>query len=116
MILIWVLDVLDFPGDVVQLHKDQQSKLRKFLHPAQVLLVCLNEICPRGPPPKAAEAPLNPNQSPEEMFHTFVNKLAQICDFEPKGKTITAIAVILHNAKITYVLASNHRSTGTLRT
>lgn len=99
----------------MELDKDQQAKLRRFLHPAEVLLVCLNDICPRGPPQKASDAPPNPNQSPEEMFHTFVNKLAQICDFEPKGGTITALAVIWNNARICYVLASNRRGTGALK-
>lgn len=98
----------------MQLDKDQRAKLRKFLHPAQVLLVCLNDISPRGPPSKASDEPPNPNQTTEEMFHTFVNKLAQICDFEPKGNTVTSIVVILHNAKLTYVLASNNRGTGAL--
>jgi hypothetical protein len=107
--------VLDFPGEIVPLDKDQQAKLRKFLHPAQLLLVCLNDICPRGPPQKPSDAPPNPNQSHEEKFHTFVNKLAQICDFEPKGDTITAIAVIMHDGKVTYLLVSNRRGPGALK-
>lgn len=77
--------------------------------------MCLNDICPRGPPQKVSDPPPNPNQSSEEMFHTLVNKLAQICDFQPKGDTISAIAVILYNAKITYVLASNRRGPGALK-
>ncbi|KAK0625817.1 hypothetical protein B0T14DRAFT_542947 [Immersiella caudata] len=106
--------VLDFPGEVLPLDKDQQAKLRKFLHPAQILLASLNDICPRGPPRKPSDAPPNPNQSLEEKFHTFVNKLAQICDFEPKGDTITAMAIIMHDGKVTYLLASNRRGQGAL--
>ncbi|KAM7211199.1 hypothetical protein V8F06_013409 [Rhypophila decipiens] len=102
--------VLDFPGDIVPLDKDQQGKLRTFLHPTQLLLVCLNDICPRGPPQKPSEPPPDHNQSPEEMFHTFVNKLAQILNFDTNGDTVTALAVILHNGKTTYVFASNNRS------
>ncbi|KAK0651092.1 hypothetical protein B0T16DRAFT_434405 [Cercophora newfieldiana] len=107
--------VLDFPGDMVPLDKEQQGRLRRDLHPAQLLLVCLNDICPRGPPPKPpSDSSPNPNQSPEESFHTFVNKLAQILDFEPKGNTITALTVILLDAKVTYVFASNQRGPGAL--
>jgi len=107
--------VLDFPGDMVPLDKDQQGKLRKDLHPAQLLLVCLNDICPRGPPPKPSDPPPNLYQSPEEMFHTLVNKLAQILDFEPKGDTITAMAVILFEGKVTYVFASNQRGPNAMK-
>lgn len=94
------------------LDKSQQTKLRKLFFPPLVLLECLNKICPQGPSQKVSDAPLNTNQSPEEMFHTFVNKLAQICDFEPKGNTVTALAVIRHNGRICYILASNRRGTG----
>lgn len=48
------------------------------------------------------------------MFYTLVNKLAQICDFEPKGNTVTALAVIWQNGRICYVFASNRRRTGAL--
>lgn len=49
------------------------------------------------------------------MFHTLVNKLAQICDHEPKGDTVTALAIICQNGRICYILASNRRGTGALR-
>ena len=106
--------VLDFPGVAVLPDNEQEGKLRRDFHPAQLLLVSLNDICPRGPPPKPSDPPPNPNESLEEMFHTFVNKIALICDFEPKGDTITAVAVIWYNAKITYTLASNQRGPGAL--
>ncbi|KAK0717439.1 hypothetical protein B0T26DRAFT_775810 [Lasiosphaeria miniovina] len=102
--------VQDFPGTIVLLDKTQQTNLRKLFFPSLILLGCLNEICPRGPSRKASDAPPNPNQSPEEMFQTLVNKLAQICDFEPKGNTVTALAVIRDNGRICYVFASNRRT------
>ncbi len=108
--------VLDFPGKFVPLDSAQQTRLRKTFFPPLVLLECLNEVCPGAAPQKDSDAPRNPNQSPEEMFYTFVNKLAQICDFQPKGNTVTAIAVIWRNGRICYILASNRRTTGTLRT
>jgi hypothetical protein len=106
--------LLDFPGIYVPLDNAQQSKLRKTFFPPLVLLQCLNEICPGGASQKASDAPPNPNQSLEEMFHTFVNKLAQICDSEPKGNTISAIAVIWRDGRICYLLASNRRNTVSL--
>lgn len=107
--------VVDFPGDLVSLDKDQIGKLRKDLHPAQLLLVCLNNICPQGPPQKPSEPPLDRNQSPEEFFHTFANKLAQILNFDIGGSTVSALVVILHNGKTTYVFASNSRPMASLR-
>jgi len=109
------MEVLDFPGNVVPLDKDQIGKLRKDLHPAHLLLACLNRICPRGPPQKPSEPPLDRNQSPEEFFHTFVNKLAQILNFDVSPITISSLAVILHNGKTTYVFASNSRPMTSLR-
>ena len=107
--------MLDFPGTPVPLEKSQQTKLRKLFFPPLVLLESLNEICPAGPPKKASDAPPNPNESPQEMFQTLVNKLAQICDFEPKGNTITALTVIWYNGRVCYVLASNRRGGGALK-
>jgi hypothetical protein len=49
------------------------------------------------------------------MFQTLVNKLAQICDFEPKGDTISALAVIQQDGRLCYVLASNRRGTGAMK-
>jgi hypothetical protein len=49
------------------------------------------------------------------MFQTLVNKLAQICDFEPKGNTVTALTVIWYNGRVCYVLASNRRGGGALK-
>ena len=107
--------VLDFPGKYVPLDNAQQARLRRTFFPPLVLLECLNQICPGGASQKASDAPPNPNQSPEEMFHTFVNKLAQICDFEPKGNTVSAIAVIWRDGRICYILASNRRTTVPLK-
>ncbi|KAL2166625.1 hypothetical protein VTG60DRAFT_2444 [Thermothelomyces hinnuleus] len=107
--------ILEFPGKKVPLDANQQSKLRKTFFPPLMLLDSLNAVCPSRGSGKASDAPPNPNQSLEEMFHTLVNKLAQICDFEPKGNTITALAILRQNGRICYVLASNRRKTGALR-
>ncbi|GAB1312329.1 hypothetical protein MFIFM68171_02539 [Madurella fahalii] len=106
--------MLDIPGSLVLLEKTEIAKLRKTFFPPLILLTCLNGVCPQGPSQKASDSPRNPNQSPREMFHTLVNKLAQICDFQPGGDTVTAVAVIRLDGRICYVLASNRRSTAAL--
>lgn len=78
-------------------------------------LFASTKFAPEDPRLKPAEPPLDRNQSPEEFFHTFVNKLAQILNFDTGGKTISALAVILHNGKTTYVFASNDRTNAPLR-
>ncbi|KAH6838582.1 hypothetical protein B0I37DRAFT_348266 [Chaetomium sp. MPI-CAGE-AT-0009] len=107
--------VLDFPGKRELLNKNQQSTLRCQFYPPVMLLDTLNDVCPRGPRRQPSDAPENVHQSPEERFHTLVNKLAQICDFEPGGDTVSALAVILQNGRLCYVLASNRRGTGAMR-
>ncbi|KAL2149068.1 hypothetical protein VTH82DRAFT_1754 [Thermothelomyces myriococcoides] len=81
-----------------------------------MFLTALNQALPSRASGKVSDAPPNPHPSPEEMFHTLVNKLAFICDFEPKGNTVTALAVLRQqNGRVCYVLASNKRRTGALR-
>ncbi|KAK1753258.1 hypothetical protein QBC47DRAFT_388083 [Echria macrotheca] len=109
------MSVLDIPGEIVPLDKEQQGKLRRDFHPAELLLVCLNQICPRGPQQKPADSPPNPNQSSEELFHTLLNKLSQVLDFESKGNTITSMTVVKYEEKFTYVFASNQRKTPALK-
>lgn len=106
--------VLDMPGQVVELNKAEKIKLRKSFYPALVLLNCLNSVFPQGGPHKPSDPPLNPLQSESEMFQTFVNKLAHILDFAPKGSTVTALAVINHDGRLCYVFASNNRGTGAM--
>lgn len=100
----------------MELGKPEITKLRKSFFPPLILLECLNNVCPQGPIQKASDSPPNPNQFPREMFHTLVNKLAQILDTHPKGDTVTAMTVIQQNGRICYVFASNKRTTGTMRT
>ncbi|EAQ91669.1 hypothetical protein CHGG_03604 [Chaetomium globosum CBS 148.51] len=107
--------VLDFPGKREELNKNQQSTLRHEFYPPLFLLDSLNQVCPRGSRRTPSDGPQNEHQSPEERFQTLVNKLAQICDFEPKGNTVSALAVIIHNGRLCYVLASNRRGTGAMK-
>ena len=106
--------MLDVPSKPILLDKNQQANLRKKFYPALVLLKCLNDVCPQRYSQKSSDSPPGPNQSPEEMFHTLVNKLAQVCDTHPGGDTVTALAVIEHNGRICYIMASNHRGTASM--
>jgi hypothetical protein len=84
--------------------------MRNFFPPL-ILLESLHETCSRRADPKAAEAPPNPNQRAEGRFQTFVNKLAHICDYRPKGETVTALAVLVdENGRVLYLFASNRRA------
>ncbi|KAK0633990.1 hypothetical protein B0T14DRAFT_534014 [Immersiella caudata] len=84
--------------------------MRNFFPPL-VLLESIHETCSRRADPKAAEAPPNPNQRAEGRFQTFVNKLAHICDYRPKGDTVTALAVLVdENGRVLYLFASNRRT------
>ncbi|KAH8197383.1 hypothetical protein TruAng_008442 [Truncatella angustata] len=48
--------------------------------------------------------------SAEQAFQAFVNKLAQTCDSQPGGDTVTAIAVLRNNGCPLYMVASNLRN------
>jgi hypothetical protein len=90
--------------------------LRNRFFPPLLLLKSLNEVGRRDANKKEADAPLNRNQTPEEKFRIFVNKLAQICEYRPKGSTITACTVLVQtNGRILYLFASNGRSPKEIR-
>ncbi|CAN8098844.1 unnamed protein product [Discula destructiva] len=50
------------------------------------------------------------NQSQEQLFHDFMNKLAQICDIRFGGATVTAVAALKFPDRVQYRFASNQRS------
>ncbi|RFN42553.1 hypothetical protein FIE12Z_12791 [Fusarium flagelliforme] len=50
-----------------------------------------------------------------EAFRFFVNKLAQVCDNERGGDTVTAIAILRGSAGPNYVIGSNFRDPGDLQ-
>jgi hypothetical protein len=91
----------------------QQTRIRNFFPPL-ILLESIHENCNQRTAFKAAEAPPNPNQGPEGRFRTFVNKLAHICDYRPKGDTVTALAVLVDNGRVLYLFASNRRNRANL--
>ncbi|KAK4451287.1 hypothetical protein QBC34DRAFT_295800 [Podospora aff. communis PSN243] len=88
--------------------------MRNFFPPL-ILLESIHEACSRRADPPAAEAPPNPNQRAEGRFQTFVNKLAHICDYRPKGETVTALAVLVdEGGRVLYLFASNRRARANL--
>src|SRR4051794_27485142 len=98
----------------VPLDGKQQTRIRNFFPPL-ILLESIHESCNQRTELKAAEAPPNPNQESEGRFRTFVNKLAHICDYRPKGDTVTALAVLVDdNGRVLYLFASNRRTRSNL--
>ncbi|KAK3400459.1 hypothetical protein B0T20DRAFT_404444 [Sordaria brevicollis] len=85
-------------------------------HEAVLFQWCLKEVkyqmaSVREPEPDDLESDVG--KSSRESFRCFVNKLAQICDNELRGKTVTAFAV-LQPGEIQYWFASNQRSSDEL--
>lgn len=101
---------MELPGVPVDLDGKQSTLLRNSFFPSLILLKSLSEVCQRSGQRKEIDAAPNLYQSAEEKFQTFVNKVAQICDYEPKGKTVTACVVIQQSDGVLYVLGSNDRS------
>ncbi|KAK3356716.1 hypothetical protein B0T25DRAFT_537253 [Lasiosphaeria hispida] len=100
--------VLDTLGTPVPLNPSQQTLLRRRFFPPLVLLKSLNDVGSSGDR-RETDAPPHAHQRPEEKFQTFLNKLAQMCDYRPKGGTITACAAIQQESKVLYIFASNDR-------
>jgi hypothetical protein len=80
----------------------------KFYGPI-ILLSALNDACSHSRPVNFPDLSLDAEKSPERGFHDFVNKLAQLCDIERGGKTITALAVLQYYDCVHYRFTSNNR-------
>jgi hypothetical protein len=85
----------------------------KFYGPI-ILLSALNDACMDNRLVKFPDLSLDAEKSPEHGFHDFVNKLAQLCDIERGGKTVTALAVLQYPDHIQYRFTSNNREPGEL--
>jgi hypothetical protein len=82
----------------------------KFYGPI-ILLSALNDACIDSRPVNFPDLSSDAEKSPEHGFHDFVNKLAQLCDIERGGKTVTALAVLQYPDHIQYRFTSNNRET-----
>jgi cytochrome P450 len=91
--------------DIVHL----RSKLANRFYEPTVLLVKLNELWAHNQKSPVVDGRPTSRQTPKDAFQCFLNKLAQICDTERGGKTVTAFTVLKHPDHIEYVFASNQR-------
>lgn len=86
------------------------AKLANRFYEPIVLLKVLNATCDQ----KLSNA-LDPSsdmtQSAEHTFQWFANTLAQLCDSDKGGKTVTAFTVLQYPDCIEYRFASNQRDT-----
>jgi hypothetical protein len=81
----------------------------RFYEPI-VLLDVLNATCEKKPY-NEPDASSDTTQSPEHTFQCFVNKIAQLCDSEKGGETVTSFVVLQHPDHIEYRFTSNQRAT-----
>ena len=83
----------------------------RFYEPI-VLFLALSTACEQQRPARAPDSSPDVIQSPESLFHNFVNKISQICDSEKYGTTVTSFVVLkcAGDHPIEYRFASNQRS------
>jgi hypothetical protein len=84
-------------------------KLANRFYGPIVLLSALNAACIHNRLAKFLDLSSEAAQSPERAFHDFVNKLAQLCDTERGGKTVTALTVLQYPDHIQYRFTVNNR-------
>lgn len=90
-----------------------KNGLKKRFYEATILLHVLNTACTKKPA-GALDSPLDTNQPAKHIFQCFVNKLAQLCDNEKGGKTVTGFTVLQYPDHIEYRFTSNRRTTEAL--
>ncbi|KAL0934870.1 uncharacterized protein CTRU02_209461 [Colletotrichum truncatum] len=76
-----------------------------------IFLQSLIEACRTNNQIKAPAENYDADESPYKIFKCFVNKMAQVCDNVPFGKTVTSLAIIKHvGGELRYTFASNQRT------
>lgn len=91
------------------------GKLQNRFYEPLVLLLAATQACLHHPP-KAPEAVQERfTLTLEQLFHDFMNKLAQICDIKLGGTTVTAVIAIQHPDRVQFRFASNQRGEAELR-
>jgi hypothetical protein len=86
------------------------AKLANRFYEPIILLKVLNATCDK----KLSNAPdpsSDTTQSPKHIFQWFVNALAQLCDSEKGGNSVTAFVVLQNPDHIEYRFTSNQRDT-----
>lgn len=91
--------------------------IHKFYEPV-VLLVALNHATSETAAPNILDAPVN-HDDPKQVFHTFVYKLAHVCDSAKGGSSVTSFVVLQDGRNediVHYWFASNQRTQQELET
>lgn len=77
---------------------------------AAVLTSSLNDTCKENPiRPYSVVPDGTPTKTPQVTFRSFANSLAQVCDNERHGDTVTALFLEQRKQHVCYVLTSNRR-------
>lgn len=93
-----------------------KGKLRNRFYEPIVLLLALTQACMHNYTHKILDQISDAvPQTSEQLFHDFVNKLAQICDNKRGGNTVSALAVLQFPDRVQYRFASNQRTKDELR-
>ena len=87
-----------------------REQLQQLYEPI-VLEYALIQSCRLGRSQPEGHSPIAPDtlQQDLEAVRHFSNKLAQVCDNKPRGKTVTAVAIIKGSCGPVYVIATNRR-------
>ncbi|ROW03746.1 hypothetical protein VMCG_05375 [Cytospora schulzeri] len=86
------------------------KKIRNRFYEPIILLYALTQFCMHNNALKILEqAPDVALQTSEQLFHDFMNKLAQICDNDRGGRTVTAAVALQYSDCVEYRFASNQR-------
>lgn len=93
-----------------------RTGLRNRFYEPLVLLLAATQACMHNLAPKILE-PVTDSFSltPDQLFHDFMNKMAQICDSRPRGETVTAAVALQYPDRVQYRFASNQRSENELQ-
>lgn len=107
--------VLNRRGRALPLTGKQRTLIRTRFAPPLILLKSLNDICAQFDRTEAESPPASSHQTPEQNFHTFVDKVSQICDYDLHGRSFTSCVVLQKADGVLYLLASNDRNTEELQ-
>ncbi|ROW17338.1 hypothetical protein VPNG_01321 [Cytospora leucostoma] len=89
--------------------------VRKRFYEPIVLLQALTRACMHNHVQKVLEhTPEVTFQTSQQLFRSFLNNLAQICDNDRGGKTVTAVVAIQYPDHVQYRFASNQRTANEL--
>ncbi|PSR92380.1 hypothetical protein BD289DRAFT_481018 [Coniella lustricola] len=86
-----------------------KGKLRRRFYEPILLLSAANEACCNKLAPQIEPLADRNNLTTEQLYHNYINKLAQVCDIKSGGSYVTAIAALQRPDGVEYRIASNLR-------